>query len=395
MKVTEQNAKTLPGPPAGKPYIIHYDDDLKGFGLRVTRAGARSFVLNYRALGVERRLTIGSIPEWKAAGARKEAERLKRGIDVGNDPMRDRHDLREAPTVAQLATRYLEEWAVPKKRLCSVANDRILLNSHILPALGAKRVKDVDYADIEGLHARVTRATPPTANRCVALLSKMFSLAIQWGYRGDNPTKGVQRNAEERREVYLDGNSLERLQAALGEFPGRPSANAIRLLLLTGARRNEVLSATWSQFDLVKGVWTKPSSHTKQKIIHVVPLSKPALALLQQMHGSRTDNEFLFPGRRGGAQSSLKKFWKTVCQRADLHGMRIHDLRHSHASILINAGLSLPVIGKLLGHTNPSTTQRYAHLADETLRAATAVVGEAWAAAGEAGKVVTTGKRHG
>lgn len=309
--------------------------------------------------------------------------------------MRDRHDLREAPTMAELSTHYLEEWAIPKKRSSSIRNDRMLLRLHILPALGKKRVRDIAYADIESLHARVTRATPATANRCVALLSKMFSLSIQWRYRSENPTKGVQRNAEERRETYLDDDALKRLQAALAELPDYSSANAIKLLLLTGARRNEVMSATWDQFDLTKGTWSKPSSHTKQKKAHTVPLSEPALTLLGQMRAKRANEEFLFPGRQGKPQFDLQKFWKTVCKRADLHNVRIHDLRHSHASILINVGLSLPVIGKLLGHTNPSTTQRYAHLADETLRAATAVVGEAWEAADRTARIVAMGKPRG
>ena len=389
MRLTDKNVHALPGPPPGRPHVIHYDEELKGFGLRCTHAGARSFILNFYVNGTERRITIGSAGSMKAATARDEAKKLKAEAALGHDPMQARHSLRQSSTMKELAHRYIEEWAKPKKRPSSLVNDRTLLDRHILPTIGARRVNSISYSDVATLHRRVTKTAPVTANRCVALLSKMFALAIRWGYCEANPARGIQRNAEERREVYLDSAALGRLSAALAEFPRSQSADVIRLLLLTGARRGEVLGATWGMFDLEQGIWRKPSSSTKQKRPHTIPLSKPALTLLQDLHEERGDGPFIFPGTNRGAQSDLKHFWKSVSTRAGLEGVRIHDLRHSFASILANSGLSLPVIGQMLGHSNPSTTARYAHISDQTLRAAAAIAGKAWAVANKTGKAVS------
>src|SRR5262249_53089499 len=152
----------------------------------------------------------------------------------------------------------------PKKRESSLCNDRSLLDRFILPRLGAKLVAELSRRDVETLHLSL-KETPYQANRAMALLSKMLSLAIRWGWRTDNPVKGIERFPEERRERWLRDNELGRLLEALGRYPDRRVADAIRLLMLTGARRSEVFSATWEEFDLGRGVWTKPSHHTKQK----------------------------------------------------------------------------------------------------------------------------------
>jgi integrase len=198
----------------------------------------------------------------------------------------------------------------------------------------------------------------------------MFNLAIAWGMRPDNPAKGIERKPEEKRERYLSADELVRLAEALAKRPGS-SANAIKLLLLTGARRNEVLSATWSQFDLGAGVWTKPASTTKQAKLHRAPLSAPAMQLLVDMRKDAGPSPFLFPGANGKPQGDLKKFWRAICTDAQLEGARVHDLRHSFASVLASAGVGLHVIGALLGHSQPATTHRYAHPLDDPLRRAT------------------------
>jgi integrase len=214
----------------------------------------------------------------------------------------------------------------------------------------------------------------------LALLSSAFNLAVRWGWRADNPAKGIERFHEDRRERFLSGEELNRLVDALNDHPNRRSANAVRLLLLTGARRGEVLGATWDHFDLGAGLWTKPSAHTKQKRAHRVPLSAPALALLVAMR-AETDatghrSPYLFPGDAPGKPlGDIKNFWKSVCMRAGVEGVRLHDMRHQYASMLASAGLSLPIIGRLLGHTQAATTARYAHLFDDPLRAATERVG--------------------
>jgi integrase len=253
-----------------------------------------------------------------------------------------------------------------------------------VPKLGRLRVAAVRRTEIEALHRDMTKTTPVRANRALSLLTKMFNLAIGWEIRTDNPCKGVERNPEHKRERYLTPAELERLMAALTAHPNQTSANVIRLLLLTGARRGEVQRATWDQFDLQSGVWVKPAATTKQNKLHRIPLSAPARQLLAEMHAT-ANGSALFPGQGGNAyRVDMKRFWVSVCRSAAVTGVRMHDLRHSYASYLASSGLSLPVIGALLGHTQAATTQRYAHLLDDPLRAATERVGAIVTGAGKA-----------
>jgi integrase len=362
---------------------ILYDEEVKGFGVRVTSAGAKAFVLNYRAGGRERRYTIGSYPDWKVSAARDRAKALKRQVDAGGDPMGDRHKERGAPTVAALADRYLEDYARSRKRPRSVKEDVSMIEQVVKPKLGSLRVENVRRADIAAVHKSVTSFAPIRANRVLSLVTKMFNLAITWELRADNPCTGIEKNHEDRRERYLKGAELARLTEALAAHRNQASANAIRLLLLTGARRGEVLNATWEQFDFEAGVWTKPASTTKQKKLHRIPLNAPALQLLSEMRAA-ANSSHLFPGRGGeNAQGDIKRSWASICKGAQIEGLRVHDLRHSFASFLASAGLSLPIIGALLGHSVPSTTARYAHLLDDPLRAASEQVGAVVRGAGK------------
>ena len=372
-KLTDKLVKSLAAPVSGNK--ITYDTNVHGFGFRVTTAGARAFILNYRINGRERRYTIGAYPDWSVGAAREEAKRLKRQVDRGYDPMGQRHAERAAPTVAELARRFLEEHAV-RKVLRAQADDRAMIEKLILPAIGQLKVHDVRGDDIDRLHRDISRTRPIRANRVAQLLSKMFSLAVRWEYRSDNPVKGIHRNPEPKRTRYLSDDELKRLIAALASRPNQTSAHAIRMLLLTGARRGEVLNARWDQFDLEAGVWTKPSAHTKQKKEHRVPLSALVMQLLSQMRNSAGSSPYVFPGRVPGKPlKEIKGFWAGVCKEAKIEDCRIHDLRHTYASILASAGHSLPVIGALLGHTQPNTTARYSHLFDDPLREATEQVG--------------------
>ncbi len=387
-KITDRLVKEIEAPATGNRRV--YDTDLKGFGVRITAAGARAFILNYRAKGRERRYTIGGYPDWTVAAAREEAKRLKRVVDQGEDPMGERREDRAAPTVKNLAERYLEEHAV-RKRESSRREDKAMIDKIILPRLGTTKVAAVTFTDIDRLHRTVSKRTPYRANRAIALLSKMFNLAVRWEMRADNPCRGVERNQEHRRNRYLSMDELQRFTAALADHPSKTAANAIRFLLLTGARRGEVLGATWDQFDLAAGAWVKPSAHTKQNREHRVPLSAPAIQLLAGMQ-AESSSPFLFPGRREHLKD-IKKSWAQVCKAAKIKGFRLHDLRHTYASVLASSGLSLPVIGALLGHTQASTTQRYSHLMDDPLRQATDRVGaivEA-ASAGRTAKVIDLG----
>jgi integrase len=224
----------------------------------------------------------------------------------------------------------------------------------------------------------------------------MFSIAVgDLSWRADNPARGVKRNEEVKRERYLSGEEIARLTKALSEHKDQTVANIIRLLLLTGARRGEVFQAEWSQLDLDGEVWVKPSAMTKQAKLHRVPLSDGAVALLKGIHeaaprdsAGNLKSKYVFPGPRSGQpMTEIKDEWRAIAIAAGLYdeappakkggkpvkvvNCRIHDLRHTYASLLVSAGLSLPIIGALLGHTQASTTHRYAHLMDDPLRQAT------------------------
>jgi integrase len=363
--------------PQDRSSQIYYDPETRGFGLRVTKAGAKSFVIDYRAGRLQRRYTIGSFRDpWKVAAARRRARELKKQIDEGRDPQGERNMARTAPKIADLIERWREEHA-PKKRPRSLQQDEYLIMQWIRPELGTSVVADIRSADIEALHRKITikAGTPYRANRTLALLSKLFSLAVRWEMRPDNPCRGVDRNPEEGRARYLDPGELGRLVAALAEHDDRQGANIIRFLLLTGCRSGEALAARWEQFDLAVGTWTKPSRATKQKKVHRVPLSAPARQLIEAIRQASGGSAFLFPNRGDGHRNSVYASWQRVAKAAQLHGVRVHDLRHSYASYLASSGLSLPVIGALLGHTAEQTTLRYTHLLDDPLRQATERVG--------------------
>jgi integrase len=365
----------LPAPAKGNK--VYYDDQITGLGVRVTAAGARSFILNYWIKGRERRITIGSWPAFSVAAAREAAKELRQKIAKGDDPLDQRIEERGAPIVADLVDRYVEQH-LPRKRPDAAADDQRMLRDYVLPTLGAVKVADVGHGEIDKLHRKITKAGKPyRANRTVALLSKMFSLAIKWKMRADNPAKGIERNAEQPRERYLSDSEIEALKRALVAHADRQAADVIWLLVLTGARKGEVLSMKWADLDLVVGSWTKPASTTKQKRTHRVPLSPNALELLAAIkRDAEPDAEYVFPGRKGGHRTDLKHSWETIRDAAGIGDVRLHDLRHNFASMLASSGLTLPVIGGLLGHSNVATTQRYAHLTDEAMRNATNIVGQ-------------------
>jgi integrase len=371
MKLTDNLLRKLPTPEQGNK--ITYDTAVKGFGVRVTAAGGRAFILNYRRKldGRERRYTIGSFPDWGTTAAREEAKRLKRLVDGGADPVGEQEENRAAATVANLCARFERDY-LARNRPSTQRVYRQQIASDILPAFGKTKVTAVSHADIDGFHHRLSARAPTHANRTAAVLSRMFNLAIRWGWRSDNPCKGVERNQENKRRRYLTGAEISRLSAALAELADQSAANAIRLLLLTGARRGELLAAKWADVDLETGTWCKPGATTKQRTEHRVPLSAAAAQLLTEMQAQAADDtEWIFPARGGGHRPHINEAWIRVRKAAKLPGVRLHDLRHTYASVLVSAGLSLPVIGSLLGHSTPVTTHRYAHLTDDPLRAAT------------------------
>ena len=281
-KLTDKVIKSSPVPG------LIWDVDVKGFGLKTYPAGTRAFVLNYRRKsdGRERRWTIGSFPDWTTGAARDEAKRLKRLIDGGADPVGEHKSERAAPTVADLCKRFEEEY-LPRKREWTRKGYQQQIKADILPAIRRLKVAAVTYSDVDRLHRELSKRAPTHANRVIALLSKMMSLAIKWGWRTDNPCIGIERNQEQKRKRYLSNDELVRLTAALVGHRDQQAANIVRLLLLTGARRGELLAAEWSQIDLEAGIWTKPGATTKQATDHVIPLSAPARQLLVELQSAR------------------------------------------------------------------------------------------------------------
>ncbi len=376
--LTDAAIKRLPLPKTGNR--VYYDDP-PGFGCRVTAAGTKAFVFNYRirTTGRERRITIGKHPSWSVGAARTEARRLRRLVDQGADPLGDIEVKREAPTVVDLIARFDGEHIGPRLRKGTAHAYRLLIKKHIAPYFGKHtKVTDVRFEDIDALHRKITTSGRTyAANRCLGVLSKMFALAIRWHMRDDNPVRGVERNTEAKRKRYLSGDELAALTKALAVHPDQQVSNIVRLLLLTGARSGEVRAMRWADVDLTKGTWSKPASTTKQKADHVVPLSAPVRQLLSSLRAQQTAKgsslgPWVFPSNNNatGHTVALSRAWATICKRAGIRDLRIHDLRHSFASQLASGGASLPLIGALLGHSNPTTTHRYSHLFDDPQRAA-------------------------
>jgi integrase len=381
--LTERSVKGLQ--PRQKNIIV-YDEEVVGFGVRITSGGTRAFILTYRIEARERRLTIGAWPDWSVTAAREDAKRLKREIDQGRDPMAERDEARESPNVRQLIDRYLEEHAA-KLAKRNRDDQASMLRKLVEPAWGPRKAAEIQPDDVDRLLRQIAGGTPgkrgrkPTpvrANRLGEILRKMFNLAIRWRIRTDNPAAGFARNAEAPRDRYLSTDEIGRLSAALDAHPNRRAADAVRLILLTGARRGEVLGARWDQFDLDAAVWIKPAATTKQRRLHRAPISASAAALLRTIRlRVPEDCEWVFPGdAEGKPLQDIKRFWEDVRANAELPAVRIHDLRHTFASLLVSGGMTLPMIGKLLGHTQVQTTQRYAHLLDDPLRAGLEQVGD-------------------
>lgn len=360
------------------------DAKVPGLALRVLSSGSKRWSLRYRIGRSSRRVSLGSFSELGLADARDLAREKLHAVRKGGDPSRERREQRQPPTVAEVARRFLEQHVKAKRKASTYDGYEALLRLHILPRLGKDSITDVSRADVGNLH-HAMRSTPTQANRALAVLSKMFNLAERWGLRPDNsnPCRHIERYPERPKERFLSPAEMARLGQVLRDVEADNSEHpsvvlAIRLLALTGMRKSEVLELRWSEIDFERGLALLKDSKTGKK---AVPLPAPVLELLTRAKRLSGNPYICWGKREGGRLVGLQRPWARIRSRADLEDVRLHDLRHSHAATGAGLGLGLPIIGKLLGHTQPQTTARYAHLADDPVREAAERVGGEIAAA--------------
>jgi integrase len=380
--------------------VVLWDQEVRGFGIRARTGGAKTYILHYRARtgrGVPlRKLTIGKHGSpWTPDLARTEAKRLLGLIASGEDPAERRASERKALTLAELCDLYLAE-GVSHKKPSTLKADLGRIVHHIKPLLGRLRVDKIARADIERIlrdvKAGKTAAPVPNAGdrapgsiatggsgvaaQCVALMSTLLAFAVARGLRPDNPARGVKKPPVRKMERFLSEDEIARLAVTLdaeSRRTGNPyPAAGIKLLLLTGARRSEIIELQWEHVDFERQCLRLPDSKTGAKVVY---LNAPALEILAGLPRMES-NPYVFPGKREGRPLvGIDKLWFRVRAAARLQGVRLHDLRHSFASMGVAGGLSLPIIGTLLGHKHPATTGRYAHLSADPVRAANNLVG--------------------
>jgi integrase len=353
-------------------YFI-WDDDLAGFGLRVLPSGRKGYIVQYRVGRRSRRISLGSTNVVTCEQARTAAIKVISAARNGEDLAEQRDTDRRAITVRELADRFDREHVAVRVKDSSAKGYRRLLDRTILPALGRLRVTEVTRADVAKLH-HDQRHIPYEANRCLEIISKMFSLAEIWGLRpdGSNPRKHIRKHPEEKRERFLSPAELKRVGEVLREMETEgielhSAIAAVRLLILTGCRLNEIMTLKWSYLDAAAQAFRLPDSKTGAK---VVQLGQPALEVLMTIERVEM-NPWVIVGMKSGTRlTDLQPFWQRVRARACPKDARIHDLRHTFASTAVASGQGPPMIGKLLGHTQVQTTARYAHLATDPVRLA-------------------------
>ncbi len=355
---------------------VFWDRDLPGFGIRVYPSGRKKYVAQSRGPGGSKRATLGPhgriSPEEARHLAAEAIDRIKRG----EDPMPPLPE--PEATMADLAERYMRDYVPSHCKPSSAEVYRAALANHILPALGDMAVGEVGRQQVTDLHYAM-RHKPHAANAALKIVGKMLSLAMEWGLRehGSNPCRAVRKYRTRPLERFLTDEEYSRLGRAVDELEAEgkvsgPAAAAIRLLVLTGCRRNEVLELKWDDIDRTAGEMQLRDGKTGTRM---APLTAAVASVLEDVPRV-PGNPWVIPGQRPGTRLvNINDPWLIVRARAGLEGVRIHDLRHSWASRALALGESLSMIGKLLGHSRIDTTARYAHLARDTERASAARVG--------------------
>ncbi|MGO9392168.1 tyrosine-type recombinase/integrase [Rhodoblastus sp.] len=401
--------------PVGKDREFLWDDALAGFGVGAFPTGKKIYVAQFRKDGRSRRVSLGEHGRLTPDEARSQAKTILGQVEQGADPVDERRKARAVRTFREVSDDFIKLHVEPKRKGGTKIDYEALLRNFINPAIGSTRIVDLRRVEVARLHAKLADK-PYSANRVLALISSVWN----WAAKRDevefaaNPAKGIERNKERKRDRFLTSEEFSRLGDALrdAETVGLAwaidetnpkakhvpkenqrtiidphAAGAIRLLILTGARLREILDAKWENVDLERGIIHLPDSKTGAKPIYLSAAAQRVLTDLPHIK----DNPYVIPGEKNGApRADLKKPWAAVTRAAGLEGVRIHDLRHSFASFGAGASLGLPIIGKLLGHSQASTTHRYAHLDADPMHRAVETIGTAISAAmeGATGKVV-------
>lgn len=366
---------------AGKQKV-YYDDKLTGFGIRVNY-NSKSFFLRYVINRRERKFTIGNYPIISTSEAREIATKLKGDIIRGIDPLERKAGINTIPLLKEFAEDFLNKKKSELRPKTFENYKRWYLEKHILPKFGNLRIDSISKKEIEKFHNSFSPKIPIIGNRILTVLISMFNLAVSWEIIEKNPALGIKKFNENKRERYLTEKEIKDLWTALDQETNKINSNIIKLILLTGSRKSEVLTARWQDFDLVNKVWFKPAILTKQKKSLHIPLNDEAAAIISDLKKAIvkddeldnckeevvSNNQFLFYNTKTKTNvKDIKRFWQKICAKANIKDATIHDLRHTFASILVNSGVGLEVIGRLIGHSSIRTTQRYAHLTNDALR---------------------------
>jgi integrase len=382
MKLTKRTVDELGYQGENNAACYYWDEQLQGFGLRVYPTGRKSFVLAYRTNGRKRFLTLGNYGRLTPDEARRMAKIQAGGVEQGADPQADKERIAQAGTMAELCAAFMERHAKPKLKTWQGYQRQI--DRHILPRWGNIKAQAITADDVAALHTAVGKHINPKtgqptvyeANRLAALLSKLFNMGRKWGFLpagAPNPAQGLDKFREQSRDRWVRPEELPRLAQAINEEANESARLAIWLFLLTGCRKSELLEAKWEDID-----WGRAElrlADTKAGRVHYVPLTPPAIALLDQAP-RREGNPYICPGKppKPGEPEkhlvNISKPWNRVRKAAGVEDVRLHDLRRTVGSWLAQAGNSLHLVGKVLNHSNQSTTQIYARLGEDQARTA-------------------------
>lgn len=358
-----------------------WDSSLKGFGLKVTPSGRKVYIVQYRIGGRKgrtRRVTLGAHGALTTEEARGLAKNALGQVSIGTDPAAENDKTRADSSMMVLFEKFDEQHIEVKLKPKSQEDYRRNIRLYIKPNLGHMLANEVTRQDVARLH-HALREKPYVANRVLSVLSKFFNWCEKFGFReeGKNPCRFVDKNKEKRRQRFLSKVEQDRLNKALDDahtegLISEYAIYAIRLLSLTGARLSEILKLKWQYVNWEKGTLDLPDSKTGEKSIYLNEPAKDILAKIVR----QAENPYVICGSKPGSHIvNLQKTWRRIRSIADLEDVRLHDLRHTFASVAVSSGMSLPLIGALLGHSQPRTTARYAHLASGPLKDAVEKIG--------------------